>query len=601
MATYRTLEIGVVANVAQAAKQLKVFSDKFKGFAKALENRSSSIGKKLEKLKNIIVYRLLRQGISKLIQGLQEGKENIIAYDKALNGTSWSKASVLMQSLKDSALLLKNTFASLFMTLLASVQPAINVLVTGLIRAINVINQFVSALMGRTGYTKAVEGISNVTKAAGQLKRTLLGFDEINRLDGEGGGGGEDMSKMFEEAAIETRIQSIADKIRGMFSFLDTDTLIKGLKVAGAIIAGWQITKGLADFVGFMKSPSGKITIGATLLILGVSGLKGALEKALTDGFTAESIAGAVLSTGAIVGGGALIGSALGNAIIGGCIGGIAAGGVFLWAGIKSQLENGMTSTSTFITALGGTLVGAFFGFLIGGPVGAGIGALIGLAVSGLVTLGIDIATHLDEWKQRFADGMESIKRRWEMFKTTFLAIWNVIKLNIQNGITAISAAWEGLKTTVSAIWNSLYLGAQKYLKPIVDLVEKLKTKWDEFKNANGGGFGLFNLLSQVGMFANGGSVPTGDLFIANEQGPELVGSVGGRTTVTNQDQFVAGMEAANEPVVQAILSAANAIIGTVNSKNYTVELDGAKVSKQIYSAMNSEGMRRGTSLAWGQ
>ena len=100
---------------------------------------------------------------------------------------------------------------------------------------------------------------------------------------------------------------------------------------------------------------------------------------------------------------------------------------------------------------------------------------------------------------------------------------------------------------------------------------------------------------------ATGGTVPTGDLFIANEQGPELVGSVGGRTTVTNQDQFVAGMEAANEPVVQAILSAANAIIGTVNSKNYTVELDGAKVSKQIYSAMNSEGMRRGTSLAWGQ
>lgn len=37
--------------------------------------------------------------------------------------------------------------------------------------------------------------------------------------------------------------------------------------------------------------------------------------------------------------------------------------------------------------------------------------------------------------------------------------------------------------------------------------------------------------------------VPTGDLFIANEQGAELVGSLNGKTTVANQEQIVEGIQ----------------------------------------------------------
>ena len=42
---------------------------------------------------------------------------------------------------------------------------------------------------------------------------------------------------------------------------------------------------------------------------------------------------------------------------------------------------------------------------------------------------------------------------------------------------------------------------------------------------------------------ANGGFVGSGDLFVANEAGPELIGSINGRTAVANQEQIIEGIQ----------------------------------------------------------
>lgn len=47
-----------------------------------------------------------------------------------------------------------------------------------------------------------------------------------------------------------------------------------------------------------------------------------------------------------------------------------------------------------------------------------------------------------------------------------------------------------------------------------------------------------------IPMYASGGFVPTGQLFMARESGAEMVGTLGNRTTVANNDQIVAGIEA---------------------------------------------------------
>ena len=70
------------------------------------------------------------------------------------------------------------------------------------------------------------------------------------------------------------------------------------------------------------------------------------------------------------------------------------------------------------------------------------------------------------------------------------------------------------------------------------------------FTSAGGGSMG--NRLADL-KYASGGFPPAGELFIARERGPELVGSVNGRTAVANNDQIV---EAISSGVYQAVSSA---------------------------------------------
>jgi len=56
-----------------------------------------------------------------------------------------------------------------------------------------------------------------------------------------------------------------------------------------------------------------------------------------------------------------------------------------------------------------------------------------------------------------------------------------------------------------------------------------------------------------VPTFAVGGFPQTGELFIAREAGPELVGSIGKRTAVANNDQIV---EAVSQGVYEAVREA---------------------------------------------
>ena len=193
--------INLKAETKSAQQSLKSFEGMFKGFASAIGAASAKIGKKLispvtemgervstfaTKLKNIIAYRILRQGISKMIQGLEEGKKNIVAYDTALNGTSWSKATALMNGMATNALYLKNTFGFLYMTLLGMVKPAIDAITDALVAAVNAVNMFISALSGKGGFTKALkypaEYAENANAAAAATKRWLGAFDEINRI-----------------------------------------------------------------------------------------------------------------------------------------------------------------------------------------------------------------------------------------------------------------------------------------------------------------------------------------------------------------------------------------------------------------------------------
>lgn len=68
--------------------------------------------------------------------------------------------------------------------------------------------------------------------------------------------------------------------------------------------------------------------------------------------------------------------------------------------------------------------------------------------------------------------------------------------------------------------------------------------------------------------FANGGFPTDGDLFIANEAGPELVGTMNGRTAVANNDQIVDGIREGVSDANSGVENLLSILIDVVRSQN---------------------------------
>ena len=78
----------------------------------------------------------------------------------------------------------------------------------------------------------------------------------------------------------------------------------------------------------------------------------------------------------------------------------------------------------------------------------------------------------------------------------------------------------------------------------------------DTINNIPGVSIGRINTIS-LPRFAEGGFPQTGSLFIANEAGPEWVGSMNGQTAVANSDQISEGVRiAAYQGMKQALSEA---------------------------------------------
>ena len=94
--------------------------------------------------------------------------------------------------------------------------------------------------------------------------------------------------------------------------------------------------------------------------------------------------------------------------------------------------------------------------------------------------------------------------------------------------------------------------------------------------------------------YAKGGFPDMGELFVAREAGPEMVGRIGSKTTVANNDQIVEGISAG---VYEAVMAAMNASRGDNGGSDINVYLDG----RQILSSVERHQKERGATLLGNQ
>jgi hypothetical protein len=103
---------------------------------------------------------------------------------------------------------------------------------------------------------------------------------------------------------------------------------------------------------------------------------------------------------------------------------------------------------------------------------------------------------------------------------------------------------------------------------------------------------GEFNLMPpevphiNVDFYANGGFPNKGQLFVANEVAPEMVGTMDGRTAVANQQEITTGIANAVYPAVYNAVRAAMA--ESSNNINVTLQGDAENLFTMVQDKANN-------------
>ena len=535
------LSVEFEANTAQASKNIKELTKDVKDFSTASQQASKAqaesgqvttnvtkdmsgnlkgldasvqksfsflggVGKKIETVfkpfQRVANYRLIRGFITELTSGFSEGVQNMYAWSKSIGGEFASA----MDSLASSAQLFKNSLAVASAPLIEWLAPQVEALANKFAELATIVSRFFAILTGSDHYyTVAASSATAYGKAVGgatQKVRTLLKFDEINRLEaqnkgggssGGGGGGGGLFSKValdkkYQNVSLPTRIKMWLQELgfENLASFFSADNILKTLTGALALIALGK--------VAFAMGAGGVLlfSILAVALSLGLS-------QFIVD---ALPIQDEVLKV--VVG--ALAALALGTLIT-------------LFAG------------ASFGTAL---VIGLVAGLLF---------AITTVSVDNETTFGQKVKNFVDWVKNKIGIGSDN-----KIHITTDAEV--KIRTMTLTGQTSAS-----VKATV----NSSAGYGQVYLK-----------------------------------MAEGGFPGVGELFVAREAGPEMVGTIGSRTAVANNDQIVQGIAsgvASANAQQNALLREQNALLKEIASKSMSV------TTGSLADAFSRANRREGTTI----
>lgn len=298
-----------------AGESAKKASSAFRALSEAISK--TKIGQFANSIGRIAMYRAIRAAIKGVTSAAKEGIQNLAKYSAAINNTDASSANATMSEYASTLLQVKNSVGAAIMPVLTALLPVVNTIADAFINAANAVNQFLQALNGKSTFTKAkkntvdyAKSLNGASGAAKELQKTLLGFDEINRLNDEnkGGGGGAagaDYSNMFEEAEVGGKIKKTATWIKDHF-----DEILSVAESIGVAIAAWKLSSALLKGISLLSGleiPK-NISVGISLIFAGVAVAADNIANILSGKYGATSVESLIkeMISGALIGAGAV-------------------------------------------------------------------------------------------------------------------------------------------------------------------------------------------------------------------------------------------------------------------------------------------------------
>lgn len=381
------------------------------------------------------------------------------------------------------------------------------------------------------------------------------------------------------------------------------DALASPLSRIGLLVSGATLALGaILAFSGCMPLGIALMAIGATSLVsvmaLNWNGLSDEIQNVIAIITTVVSVA--FLAIGAALAfSGANI--PLGLALL-------AAGAVTMGTAIMPNWndlsDNVQQKISMITTVVGGALlaVGAILALSgVALPLGLGLMAAGALSLGAVATLNWDFVVN-------------SIKKVVSVI--TGILSGALIVLGV---LLCLSGAGVGLGLAVLAAGLSLSYAAwtlddnpitrfvRQMANSIIGLVNGVIDAINDMFHIQFNGLSVMGItlipafdirlvdIPHIPFFEDGGFPNEGQLFIAREAGAEMVGAMGRRTAVANNDQIVEGISAGVSVANDGVIAAIYALLNVVEEKDFSVNIGDNQIGESYDRYNRARGVRVNT------
>ena len=381
------------------------------------------------------------------------------------------------------------------------------------------------------------------------------------------------------------------------------DALASPLSRVGLLVSGATLALGaILAFSGCMPLGIALMAIGATSLVsvmaLNWNGLSDEIQNVIAIITTVVSVA--FLAIGAALAfSGANI--PLGLALL-------AAGAITMGTAIMPNWndlsDNVQQKISMITTVVGGALlaVGAILALSgVALPLGLGLMAAGALSLGAVATLNWDFVVN-------------SIKKVVSVI--TGILSGALIVLGV---LLCLSGAGVGLGLAVLAAGLSLSYAAwtlddnpitrfvRQMANSIIGLVNGVIDAINDMFHIQFNGLSVMGItlipafdirlvdIPHIPFFEDGGFPNEGQLFIAREAGAEMVGAMGRRTAVANNDQIVEGISAGVSVANDGVIAAIYALLNVVEEKDFSVNIGDNQIGESYDRYNRARGIRVNT------